>query len=170
MSLDPDGVADSIRQELFERWMAFLEFEHPSLSPEFPGGVIALVLNTEEITCDFGDGARTYQPAPFRPSLLASEADLPPIARIDIVAFDDAIRAARSVTAHPEARLFVALESDLGLVPVPKQREASGFAFAITYDAFRIEVPVTPETIEDEAQSRYQFTPHNNPPLFGVSS
>lgn len=172
MPLDADAVEDSIRQELLDRWIAFLEIEHESLpDADFPDNTLRLVLDNAEhtVTFDAALGARTYSPAPFQPSLMSSDPDRSPDARITIASFDEAIRAVRLLQSAPEVRLFVALESDLALVPVPKQREATGLCIKPRYSSLSIELPVVPDEIDDEAQSRHQFTPTNTPGLFGVT-
>jgi len=165
---------DTLRQELFERWIPFFEIEHVDLLPSFTDGILGLVLDNKPWTVDFGGptspSLRSYSPAPFEPSLLTSEPDRPAQAVIEIFSFEEAIRAIRLLQTAPQVRLFLALESDLSMVPVPKQREASGFSLAVTYDALRIQIPISPVALEDEAQSRHQFTPRNNPSLFGVSA
>jgi len=175
MPLTASGLEDQLRQELFERWIPFVEFEHTDLYPTFPDGILGLVLDNSPHTVNFVPGsplppARLYNPAPFNPSLMASEPDRPPQAQIEIHAFDDAIRAVRLLTEAPLIRLYIVLEGDLILDPVPIQREASGVSLQVTYDSLKIQIPITPVSVEDEAQSRHQFTPRNNPSLFGVSA
>lgn len=174
MPLTADALADKIRAELFEDWVPFVEIEHPDLDPTFPDGIIALTLHNQPVTVDFGTGSREYKAVPFKPSLMSSEPGRPPSARIEFLAFDEGIRAVRLLkTADQETvplvRLFGALEKDFGMSPCPKQLSTEGITLAISYNAFRIEIPIVPDLLDDESASTWQFTPYNFPALFGFT-
>lgn len=161
-----------MRRELLDTWLPFLEIQDDGLDPVlFPENTIRLVVDNDPhtVTFDTALGARLYSPAPFQPSLMSSEPDRAPSARVTIAAFDDAIRAVRSLQEAPTVRLFLALASDLSTVPVPRQREVHGLCVLPRYNSLSIELPIVPDAIEDEAQSRWQFTPYTTPGLFGIS-
>ena len=171
MPLDATGREDSLRQQLLEDWLAFVEIEHENLPyPEFPDNILSLTSDSVSHTCDFGEGSRTYQACPMELALQSSGDDRPPQATIKVMAFDEAIQAVRSLGAEPQCRIFVALAGDLALSPVPIQKRADGYIYTPAYDREIIDLIIRSEDLFDEAQSRYQFTPRNNPSLFGITA